>query len=269
MDILTKHFGLKPMIRIPLCLTAICLMSAAAAQEVSIGHLETNNDTGINWLFFHCNKIANGAQMACDIFQTYIMKAKTEAQVNYEIKQHEGVDALAEFNANFRSDCPNIIENVPKMEAGIDKGVDLFGKPINLRVVRAGISAAKEILEVCRHPTQESARQLFVDLTKRQAHTCKVHNSYSKSTFTFNPQTNSWISQDGPTGPCGTIQIGSLTQDPKNRFWSYVEKTLRTNFNGVLPNGQSCKMYPEHTMNYSWHTTTTAEGCDLIESYPD
>jgi hypothetical protein len=55
----------------------------------------------------------------------------------------------------------------------------------------------------------------------------------------------------------------------KNRFWSYVEKTLRSNPKGVIPNGQSCELYPEHTLNYSWHTANTLEGCEFIESEPD
>jgi hypothetical protein len=65
------------------------------------------------------------------------------------------------------------------------------------------------------------------------------------------------------------LLVEAGVQDAKTNFWFYVEKTLRTNPKGVLPNGQSCSLYPEHTTNYSWRTTRTLEGCDFIESEPD
>lgn len=42
----------------------------AMSQELRIGHLETANDTGINWLFFHCNQ--GGSTLNCSVFQTLI-----------------------------------------------------------------------------------------------------------------------------------------------------------------------------------------------------
>jgi hypothetical protein len=101
------------------------------------------------------------------------------------------------------------------------------------------------------------------------ARSCYVHTLTSKASFAFDLQTNSWISKEGSIGPCATFVPGTLTQGAKTSFWFYVEKTLRTNPKGVLPNGQSCSLYPEHTTNYSWRTTRTLEGCDFIESEPD
>ena len=55
--------------------TALMLRGAAVAEEVRIGHLETKDDTGINWLYFRCEK-PTATQMRCDVFQTLIYKKK-------------------------------------------------------------------------------------------------------------------------------------------------------------------------------------------------
>ncbi|SIO24790.1 hypothetical protein SAMN05443247_03127 [Bradyrhizobium erythrophlei] len=237
---------------------------AAFAEEVRIGHLETKDDTGINWLYFRCEKLA-ATQMRCDVFQTLIMKKKSETEIDTELKRQAATDPLAEFNKGFGDSCKSFVENEGKIKAGI--GID--GKPFSPRTEGAGLAAVKAVIEVCKAPTQERASRFFKLMLDQDRRSCKVHNDHSQITFNLDLQTNSWISREGPTGPCGTFVLGALTQDPKNHFWSYVEKTLRTNPKGVLPTGQSCSLYPEHTLNYSWHTADTMEGCEFIESFPD
>lgn len=241
---------------------------AAFAEQVQIGHLETNDDTGINWLYFQCDKLS-GMEMRCSIFQTLIMKKKTQAEIDKE-RQDAATDPLAEFNNNHFADaCKPLVENAAKMDQGIKAGIGIDGKPINKRVLLAGWPMLKAMIDVCKRPAPETAAMFFKILTDQDEHSCKIHNNYSQSTFTWNYQTNSWTSQEGPIGPCGSIVIGTLAQDPQNHFWRYVEKTVRTNPNGTLLTGQSCKIFPEHSMNYTWQTTSTLEGCDQIESYPD
>jgi hypothetical protein len=127
----------------------------------------------------------------------------------------------------------------------------------------------KGMIEVCKRPSQESAGRFFKSMAEQERRTCNVHSDHSLLTFIWNPQTNSWTSREGPTGPCGTFVLGTLTKDAKTSFWSFVQKTLRTNPKGILPNGLTCDLFPEHTMNYSWRTMSTVEGCEFIESLPD
>jgi hypothetical protein len=68
----------------------------ASAEEVRIGHLETNDDTGINWVYFNCQK-STSAQMQCDILQTLIMKKQTDAEIDTELKELNGTDPLIQF----------------------------------------------------------------------------------------------------------------------------------------------------------------------------
>ena len=145
----------------------------ANAQELRIGHLETADDTGINWLFYHCNQ--NGQVLKCDVFQTLIFK------------------------------------NMEPM-------------------------------------------------------TCSVVNDHSEEIFTWNPPTQSWISQEGPTGPCGRITVGTLELDQESkRFWKYTMKKITTNQAGVWGNGLSCKQVPDMTLRYTWKAANNA-GCAYIKN---
>ncbi|MGD0764545.1 MAG: hypothetical protein ABR929_15440 [Roseiarcus sp.] len=260
---------MRPLIGL-LTLAAVFVLgpSTAFAEQVEIGHVETNDDTAINWLYFQCRK-TTGTEMRCDIFQTLIIKKKTQAEIDAE-RQEAAADPLAEFDNNdFADGCKPLVENAAKMEQVVKSGIGVDGKPVNKRIFLAGWPMLRAMTEVCKNPTRETAGQFFKLMADRDERSCKVHNSYSQSTFTWNYQTNSWTSQEGPNGQCGTIVVGTLTQDPQNHFWRYVEKHLRTNPDGTLLTGQSRKQFPETTMNYTWQTTSTLEGCDFIESYPD
>src|SRR5258705_2676811 len=92
-------------------IAALMLSGVAVAEEVRIGHLETKDDSGINWLYFRCEKPA-ATQMRCDVFQTLIYKTKSDAKIKAELKQQASMDLLAEFNKNFGgAACKSFIEN--------------------------------------------------------------------------------------------------------------------------------------------------------------
>jgi hypothetical protein len=158
-------------------LIALCILLASfsvRSQELRIGHLETANDVGINWLFFHCNQAESS--LKCTVFQTLIFM------------------------------------------------------------------------------NQEPA-------------TCSVGNDFSEMAFTWNVPTQSWISREGPIGPCGRISIGTLERDPEvKRYWKYTEKKITTQPEGVLDNGLSCKKVPDMTLNYTWKAIRNATGCAYIKN---
>jgi hypothetical protein len=162
---------------------------SAFAEEVRIGHLETKDDTGINWLYFRCEK-PNATQMRCDLFNTLIYRKKSDAEIDADLKQQAAADLLTEFNKNLGKSCKPFVENEAKIKAGI--GVD--GRPINPRNAASSPSIVKGMIEVCKTPTQETASRFFKSLAEQERHTSNVHNDHSLLTFIWNPQTNSWIS---------------------------------------------------------------------------
>lgn len=179
-------------------------LSPVNAEEIEIGHLETNDDTGINWLYFHCDK-STPEQMRCSIIQTLIMKKKDQADLDAEIKRQAETDPLDAFNKTFSSGCGQLVDNEKAIQQSLKTGIGGDNKPINTRIVRSGWPVLKAIIDVCKKPSRESADHLFKLFLEQDKRSCKVHNGYSESTFIWNGQTSSWISKQGPSGPCGTF----------------------------------------------------------------
>src|ERR1700683_3853742 len=106
------------------------------------------------------------------------------------------------------------------------------------------------MIDACANPTVNTVRRMVELLTDRKIKTCKVSNFYSKIQFKWNDQTQTWFSQEGPLGPCGTINISTLETDKEtklggvtlgtarnSRFWLYTQKRLFTNPSGQVSNG--------------------------------
>lgn len=147
---------------------------AGSCQELRVGHLETANDAGVNWLYFHCNQA--GPLLRCAVFQTLIF-------------------------------------------------------------------------------------------TNIEARTCSVLNDFSEADFTWNEQANAWVSREGPIGPCGRINVGTLRRDPDAQtFWVYTEKRITTRSSGTLGNGMSCEQVPELTLNYTWRAASNPLGCTYVKN---
>jgi hypothetical protein len=107
----------------------------------------------------------------------------------------------------------------------------------------------------------------LIAFTDRKIRTCKVFNMHSKGQLKWNEQTQNWVSQEGPFGECGTININILETDKavnmggrgsgsSSPFWIYTQKRLFTNPSGVLPNGLACSKFTEHTARLSGRLCT-------------
>lgn len=203
--------------------TLVCA-TTAPAEEVAIGHLETNDDAGLNWLQLHCDRTGN--QMRCDVFQTLLFHKQVQDEARRTAKSTE---ALTEFKKEFGDTCPQLLATAPKMEDALKTGIGVDGRKVNTRIATQGMVMMRQLVAACRDPSLERAQALFTFMMHQDEHTCIVHNDYSSQSFQWNGTTGSWTSHSEATGPCGTITIGTLKQDSKNHFCNYVEQHLYTN----------------------------------------
>ena len=76
---------------------------------------------------------------------------------------------------------------------------------------------------------------IFQTLIMRESGNCTVVNDYSEATFNWNNVTQTWILQEGPTGPCGRISIGTLERDRDTpKYWKYTERKINTKSDGYM-----------------------------------
>src|SRR5579863_2419697 len=246
---------------------ALALFSVQAnATEIQIGHLETKDDPDAisSWVFFHCDE--TGPLMTCDTFQTLISHELKPEQRASEIEKSMQGDPVKEFKDTFGKDCDKFKDQARQ---AIKTGKRIDGRPLDARTLEDYTPFLNAAVDACTNPTVNTVRRVMEILTDREIKTCRVLNFYSKMEFHWNEQTQNWISQEGPSGSCGTITISTLEADkdptpggPKlgsarnSYFWLYVQKRLFTNPSGQLANGLECSKLSEHVTKYSWRTST-------------
>ena len=246
-------------------LISISLLQLANAEEVRVGHLETNDDLGSNWLFFHCDR--NGVQMECDIFQTLIMHPPGASDQATKLKKFLEGDPVKDFMEQFGGICKSAEQLKSTTERAMKTGKGFDGRPVNPDEAKNRLPTVRAIATACAIPTVESVKAVYTRMLDDESTTCRIHNDYSHATFVFDQQTDSWITREVPTGPCGAITIGALKHDQTaSTFWKYTEKHLKTNPAGKLPNGVACSSSPDITLNYVWQSREKYEGCKYIKN---
>jgi len=257
---------------ITLAFAAATLFSAEVnSEEIRIGHLETKDDPDAisSWVFFHCNR--NGQVMICDVFQTLISYELPSEQRAAEIEKQMQGDPLKEFRDGFGEECKTITQNKTAAMQSLKTGKGLNGQPINVREAQDYMPDLNALADYCANPNLNTVRRVIELSTDRKIRTCKASNYYSKMQFRWNEQTQNWVSQEGPIGPCGTINISTLEPDKKtlpgisDGFWIYTQKRIFTNPSGELSSGLACSKFPEHTTRYSWRTSAAISECRYIE----
>ncbi|MBP6010743.1 MAG: hypothetical protein KBA31_00820 [Alphaproteobacteria bacterium] len=78
-----------------------------------------------------------------------------------------------------------------------------------------------------------------------------------------------WVTEDKPTGPCGTIQLSRFEPDPTTkpslRFWKYYARKAVTNPQGSMYGAMKCTELDQGTYPYDWNgPRETGMGCDYV-----
>jgi hypothetical protein len=244
----------------------IVLVQSAIAEEIRIGHLETADDIGSNWLFFHCEK--SGVQMECDIFQTLIFHPPSASDQAKKVKKFLEGDPVNNFKQDFGSICKVAEQMKSALESAQSTGKGFDGRPYNPAEAKSRLPTARAIAAACANPTMESVKAAFAHMLDDESLTCTIHNDHSHSKFVYDKDTDSWMTKEGPTGPCGAMNIGMLQRDKNmSSFWKYTEKRIKLNKTGKGPNGLSCSDFQQDiTLNYSWRAQDKYEGCTYIKN---
>ena len=130
------------------------------------------------------------------------------------------------------------------------------------------INSLKLLSNVCDDPSRNNIESMAKNLHDKELRTCKVWvNSYDE-TFTRSIRSPHWVSNEGPSGPCGVVNIDVLKKVSSGNFdfWVYDTKRIVTNkeakeFGDLL----HCKDKPEPKMFYDWKQTENFLACDYIK----
>jgi hypothetical protein len=235
---------------------------AGHAQELEIGHLETNDDTGINWLNFHCNQ--QGNTLGCEVFRTLISHKVEPADRQKEVDKRMTLDVGTDFRKNFGIACKDVDEILSKISKTAATGIGPDGRKMNLRQAQDGKVYLDALAQVCKNTNLKTIRHFIEVMTDKDIHTCQISSSYSHKDFHYDFQRQVWISREGPQRPCGSISEGALQKDQQDpSLWAYTETTFYPN-----PWGE-CSQFHDRTMRYTWQTAgDNFEDCTYITNAP-
>lgn len=256
-------------------ITALPVPLRADTLEINhVGMIEENG--ALNWMSFVCDR--RPTQMACTTFQTLINNKISQNKINGEIEKQTAI-LVAEPNPVSTADCANF-QNLRVQISALKPDVNGIIRSNDGKVIRSGsLKYLKEsvdaLLAVCHNKTPDNLRRLAeIDINK-SAKTCRIFNVTGKIEFTRDAQTGKWIANQGPSGPCGIVNVDTLEYDlsvnegkPNDTFMIYTTRRIVTNPNGQLPFGQSCKSLDEHTFRFDWRTQESTLGCEFIDYGP-
>lgn len=141
-----------------------------------------------------------------------------------------------------------------------------LGREVNPRQAAEGAKMFDAMAEACRNTTKDTVRHFLEVMVDQKIATCTVLDDYSHMRFSWNGQTNAWVSQEGPGGPCGRISIATFERDGSTPFWKYTEKKITTKPDGLIVGLGSCQQFPDYTLNYTWRAAQNFAECTYVEN---
>ena len=127
------------------------------------------------------------------------------------------------------------------------------------------VKSATTLLNYCRSPSAATMTEMIRAEHEKNTRTCSVSANPFTQTFKRVTGSNNWTSNQGPNGPCGTVNISRWQKDPKYPMWNYITRRTITNPNGEWFPGASCSKLDQAEYVYEWMPEDTFTKCDYVK----
>jgi hypothetical protein len=251
------------------------MVGGALADGPTQGILHGGTDT--DSITFGC--VPNGSYLECDFVQARVKRVATPDGLAKEIQnaKKQFAQMSAKERSEFTAQCPQLagiaaaIKNrsLPKNPESLKlEDVSRFNNWLTSMTDIEQTDAVKlsdAFAKSCKAPTEENyvaiARQSY-DVKTR---TCSISTNSYKQRFSQVDQSKTWvvIQQEGPTGPCGVVNVSKFVKDDWS--WNYYAQKVVTNKTGELLPGMACSSLNEEEIVYEWRSKTKQLSCDYIE----
>jgi hypothetical protein len=240
----------------------ICGGTTAIANEYprNLDMLTNVDDNEISAMSGECQRERSGA-LKCRFHQTLVPREKSREEIEKEIADNTKA-TMKEVKSLLNDPLCNKDERA-KFAAEINriKATD----PAKAEQVKVAEEMITPMFRVCDDPSERNVRAMVRTNVERENLTCKIVSLRPfELTFQLQPD-GRWLSNDGPSGPCGVILITTLEKDPKySVLWTYTQRRLITNKAGSIGLAE-CKAFEEHTQVFSWKPQDKFRQCKMIK----
>ena len=118
-------------------------------------------------------------------------------------------------------------------------------------------------LAFCKSPTESNLLNLTRLTHAKDTRTCKVNSNTFTQKFRRVANSQTWVSNEGPSGLCGTVEIARFEQD--GTFYNYISKKVSTNPSAAFLNTTCEKLVDQGEYKYDWRSKEQLAECDYIE----
>jgi len=243
---------------------------AASAEQVSIAPM-SNVDLGeIDAISAECEVKVDS--MVCNLVQISVRGAKTDEEIEAEVANRLA-QAIAEFGDPEKRAQMEFCDP-SKRTALLEQTKAAASKPEN-KGKEYFLTKVEELAlafeTVCENPNELSVKEFLRWGIQSENEICSVWSN--PFTQTFQLQANgSWISNEGPFGTCGTVNISTLRKDPEaskydfgfaSPFWIYETRRIITA--PVASDARKSCPLAEHAMMYSWKQQQKPRRCETVQ----
>lgn len=228
------------------------------------------NATEVHSISYDCRPTSADV-IECSFVQTAVRRKADAAELGKKL-----AEAKAEFAKGTglikKEDCDQMDQMLGYFARG---EIPKSANSEDAKKVLAGMSEAErkdtaaflgKIVTACRTPTEANYTNVVREGFDREVRTCKVSAHTYQLTFRRVQGSQAWTSNQGPTGPCGTIVVASFEKAGEGfSLWNYVTQKLITNPRAEAWPGLSCSKLDQAQYRYEWMSRTWYMRCDYVE----
>jgi hypothetical protein len=249
-----------------------CVSFAQAADQPTSGFLYNTSERSS--LTYQCSASTRSAAIECEFMQTSVRRKADPKDLQKELQT-----ARTQFGNGVKlgaDECSGVEKFLNALRTGDTSGLpDPLFTSRKLNAMSAGEKKALDELmsatvAYCRAPTEANflniARIDFLKKTK----TCIAASNAFKQTFRRVETSDNWTSNEGPTGPCGVVNVSRFEAERGSTnltFYRYITRKIITE-----PKGQAfimqCSDLDQAEYTYDWRSKEHYLPCEFIEFSP-
>jgi hypothetical protein len=249
-----------------------CVSFAQAEDQPTSGFLYNTGETSS--LTYQCTP-TRANEINCDFTQTSVRRKADPNNLQKELQNAR--TAFASEKPLPADVCSGSEKFLNALRTGDTSGLpDPSFTSRQLNAMSAGQKkATEEIISAtvayCRAPSEAN----FLNIAKidflRKTRTCVAASNEFKQTFKRVQMSNTWTSNEGPTGPCGVVNVSRFESEKGQAsgatFFRYITRKIITE-----PKGRAfvlqCSDLDEAEYTYDWRSKEHYLACESIEFSP-
>jgi hypothetical protein len=248
-------------------MVVVAWSAGAFAQNEPIEGL-VHDTRGWNSLKYSCKPTRDRDTLSCEMTETSVRRGIEPSELKKELDKAM-VQWKAAPNEKPRSEeCSRFIKIIdalrgsPNVDLPEETLRSISKMPEDQKQDNLKISAA--MVKWCKGDTSAATFLEFVRLTLDvKSRTCIASSRWFTQTFKRVLASDTWTSNEGPTGYCGTVIVSTLKKDPKSSFWTYAMRKMVTN--PTTPHSLPCTDIDQAEHFYDWRLQERFVKCDYLK----